>query len=208
MTEVVAEKYQRLHRTIEILEIGAGVGGTTKAVIPALKEFDVRYHFTDVSKFFLNKAKETYGAYDFMSYGIYDINQPFEEQGLEAGAFDIILCANVLHNSKNCPEVLEQIKCLLSVQGVLIMIDTTEDSYSLLTSLELKGGLNDFEDIRKEREQTFFDEADWNSMFEVAAYYPMVTYPQAEDAFDEIGQKMFVCVVNDTNKEIQEESMK
>lgn len=208
MTEVVAKKYQRLHRTVEILEIGAGVGGTTMTVVPALKEYDVHYRFTDVSQFFLNKAKETYGAYDFMSYGIYDINRPFEEQGLEAGGFDIILCANVLHNSKNCPEVLEQIKRLLSAKGVLIMIDTTADSYSLLTSLELKGGLNDFEDIRKDREQTFFGEDDWNAMFEAAAYHPVVTYPDETDAFDEIGQKMFVCVVNDTKKEIQEESMK
>ena len=54
-------------------------------------------------------------------------------------AYDIILCPNVLHNSKHALLVLNQLNEMLKPRGYLIMIEATLESYSLLTSLELKG---------------------------------------------------------------------
>ena len=36
----------------------------------------------------------------------------FEEQGFYEDSYDLIICANVLHNSKNIPEVLGKLKHL------------------------------------------------------------------------------------------------
>lgn len=205
---IVKLKEERLDRRINILEIGAGVGGTSDVIIPELKEFDVSYCFTDVSNFFITKAKERYKDYDFVSYGLFDINNSFENRGVIAQAYDIVLCANVLHNAKNCPEVLEEIKKIMTPKGALIIIDTTADSYSLLTSLELKGGLNNFEDVRKEREQTFFVEEDWVRMFADADFDTVITYPAKNDEFSDIGQKVFVNMVNISEVELDVDDIK
>ena len=45
---------------IRILEVGAGVGGTSVDVIPSLDGTGAEYYFTDLSAFFLNNARENY----------------------------------------------------------------------------------------------------------------------------------------------------
>lgn len=71
----------RLKENVKILEVGAGVGGTTILVITNLVHHDITYYFTDVSKFFLNNARKNFENYDFMEYKLFDINMNFEEQG-------------------------------------------------------------------------------------------------------------------------------
>ncbi len=205
---IINEKQTRLKRTINILEIGAGVGGTTNTILSAIKDMNITYTFTDVSNFFLSKAKDRYKDYGFMKYALYDINRDYKEQDIHEGYYDIILCANVLHNAKNCHDALEIIKKLAVANGALIIIDTTADSYSLLTSLELKGGLNDFTDVRKDREQTFFTEKDWITMFDGAGIDTVITYPGKTDILSEIGQKMFVNIVNMAEAEIDTDGIR
>lgn len=89
----------QLKKKVKILEVGAGVGGTTIPVITNLVHHDITYCFTDISKFFLNNARKNFEDYDFMEYKLFDINMNFEEQGFYEDSYDLIICANVLHNS-------------------------------------------------------------------------------------------------------------
>lgn len=80
--------------------MGSGVGGTSDELIPFLADYpDVEYYFTDISQYFLQEAKAKYKQYDFVNYGIYDLNEPCEKQGLRMGSFDFIVCANTFHNA-------------------------------------------------------------------------------------------------------------
>ena len=107
------EKNQNKKRTFRILEVGAGVGGTSLDVIPSLDGMEVEYYFTDLSTFFLNRAQDNFGKNDWVKYGIFDINKEFAIQGYDEFSFDLILCANVLHNSRNIHDVMENLKgCL------------------------------------------------------------------------------------------------
>lgn len=124
----------QLKKKVKILEVGAGVGGTTIPVITNLVHHDITYCFTDISKFFLNNARKNFADYDFMEYKLFDINMNFEEQGFYEDSYDLIICANVLHNSKNIPEVLGKLKHLLKSEGKLLIIEATKESYALLTS--------------------------------------------------------------------------
>lgn len=124
----------QLKKKVKILEVGAGVGGTTIPVITNLVHHDITYCFTDISKFFLNNARKNFEDYDFMEYKLFDINMNFEEQGFYEDSYDLIICANVLHNSKNIPEVLGKLKHLLKSEGKLLIIEATKESYALLTS--------------------------------------------------------------------------
>ena len=73
-----------------ILEVGAGVGGTSVDVIPALEGSGAEYNFTDLSTFFLNSAKEKFEKYDWVKYGIFDINMNVADQYLEPFSVDTI----------------------------------------------------------------------------------------------------------------------
>ena len=79
-------------------------------ILPRLPDSVAEYRFTDISTFFLRHAKEEYGQYDFMSYGLLDINSECAGQDIEVGAYDVIVCANVLHNSVNIDDGLHQIE--------------------------------------------------------------------------------------------------
>lgn len=54
------EKMKNSNKPFRVLEVGAGVGGTTIDVITKLKDSKVEYYFTDVSEFFFNKAKNIF----------------------------------------------------------------------------------------------------------------------------------------------------
>lgn len=176
-----------------ILEIGAGVGGTTTAVLESLKHKKISYCFTDVSQFFINKAKTSYAEYNFMEYKLLDINKNYEAQGFSNSKYEMILCANVLHNSQNIEENLSKIKKLLKPNGYLIIIEATKESYLLTTSLELKGGLNGFTDHRSNGIDVFTSEEKWIELIRKAGFDYYFTLPGKDDLLSECGQSVLFC---------------
>lgn len=87
---------------LRILEVGAGTGGTTAEVLPALssvKPYNDRnylsYTFTDVSPGFFRSAKERFQDYEAMEYRVLDISKDPLDQGFAEGSFDIIVASNV-----------------------------------------------------------------------------------------------------------------
>lgn len=183
----------RLEENVKILEVGAGVGGTTIPVITNLVHHDITYYFTDVSKFFLNNARKNFENYDFMEYKLFDINMNFEEQGFFENSYDLIICANVLHNSKNIPEVLGKLRSLLKYDGKLLIIEATKESYALLTSLELKGGLDSFTDDRRDNDLIFNSKYAWKEKLKASGFNTKYILPSDEDAIAENGQSIFFC---------------
>ena len=194
-------------KKIKILEIGAGVGGTSLEVIPILDGEQVEYYFTDISTFFLNKAKSNFKEYNWVNYGIFDINQVFYEQNYDISSFDIILCANVLHNSKNIDFVMNNIKNLLAPNGSLIILDETRMSYMLLTSMEFKDGLTGFSDIRSLNEQTFFNRNQWKDNFENHNGQIIYEFPKEDSPLDDFGQTIYVVRFKDSYKPITENAV-
>lgn len=179
-------------KTFRILEVGAGVGGTSIDVIPMLQDCKAEYYFTDLSTFFLNKAKENLGNYNWIKYGIFDINKNFISQGYTSFSFDLILCANVLHNSQNIHSVMENLKGLLKKEGTIIVLEETRTSYMLLTSMEFKDGLTGFIDERKENNQTFFTREQWEKIFEKHNGKIVYEFPAKESKLNLSGQTVYI----------------
>ena len=206
----IIEEHEKLNenKPFRILEVGAGVGGTTTELLPLLKGHNVSYYFTDVSTFFFNEAKTRFKEYDFVKYGLFDINQNYWEQGLSAFSFDLILCCNVLHNSKNAPKVLSILKELSVPGGNLVVIEATKESYSLLTSLEFKEGLSGYTDSRAENDKTFFSRNEWEHMFKEANIEILCEYPKADDPIVECGQSVFVNKFNEEVKYVDVNNVK
>lgn len=117
--------YRGLNGGSRILEIGAGTGGTTSALLPALPPGTARYEFTDVSDLFLSRARDQFARYPFVRYRKYDVEKDPREQGLVSGEFDVVVAANVLHATKDLRSALNHVKSLLAPGGALVMIETT-----------------------------------------------------------------------------------
>lgn len=113
-------------RTVRILEIGAGTGGTTYRVLEKLPQGRSEYVFTDVSSLFLAKAKVKFCEYPFMRYKILDIEQDPERQRFEPHRYDVIIAANVLHATADLRQTLRHVKRLLTPDGLLIALEAVK----------------------------------------------------------------------------------
>ena len=133
---VVAYLQKRLQRNasarIRILEIGAGTGGTSNRVFKKLRPFRdhiEEYCYTDISKAFLNHAKELYSTqYPYLNYQLLDAELSVPEQGIRPGTYDLLIASNVLHATKNIRHTLRHIKAALQKHGLLLLNELTRNT--------------------------------------------------------------------------------
>ena len=111
------------NRTIRVLEIGAGAGGTTAGVLHALPANRTEYVFSDVSNALFVFARQRFGDYAFVDYQTLDIGSDPEPQGFLSHSFDLILVADGLAATKNLPETLANIQKLLASDGLLVALE-------------------------------------------------------------------------------------
>ena len=112
------------HR-LRVLEIGAGTGGTTREVLKACIPGRTEYVFTDVSPLFLERARTTFADHDFLKYALLDIERDPISQGFEAGGFDVIIAANVLHATASLRKSVGNAAMLLKEGGCLLPLEGT-----------------------------------------------------------------------------------
>lgn len=168
---------------LRILEIGAGGGGTTASVVAALSGCAVDYMFTDLSQFFLNQARERFRDYSWMRYGVLDMDECYLQQGFAPNSFDVIVAGDMLHATRHVPNALRRISELLAPGGWLVLLEMTRDHYQIMTSLELLVRLDEttaeFEDERRDRDQTFLSPEQWLRLLPEAGGATRLCLPEA-----------------------------
>ncbi len=135
----IAELIQKyLHQRIEadpgalirIIEVGAGVGGTTGIVLEQLRPYEdhiQEYCYTDISKAFLNYARKHYGNdFPFLKPRMWNIEDPLVDQGIHIGSYDIAIATNVLHATRDIRATLHNLKSVLKRNGVIILNEVVE----------------------------------------------------------------------------------
>lgn len=182
-------------RPLRVLEVGAGVGGTSVDTIPALDGENVRYTFSDVSQFFLNKAGERFAEHPWVDYALFDFNEPYREQGVRPNSVDVILCGNVMHYAKDARAVLRRMREALVPGGWLVFIETTRDNYQILTSMEFlfDATAGDFQDVRHGKDQTFIGRGQWYDLLAEAGADLELCVPAPEDELARIGMHVFAA---------------
>lgn len=122
---------------VDILEIGAGTGGTSTFVLQDLDAYKkhVSYMYTDKSlQFCLTNAKAFGKKYSFMKYGSLDIEENPLTQNYKEGQYDFIFASNVLHATQSIEVTLTNAKKLLKKNGLIVINEATAfQSFTTLT---------------------------------------------------------------------------
>ncbi|MFG2637686.1 SDR family NAD(P)-dependent oxidoreductase [Streptomyces sp. NPDC048362] len=114
-------------RPLRVLEVGAGTGGLTAALLPVLPQHLTRYTFTDISTAFFPRAQTRFADYDFLEYRTLDLNSDPVEQGFQPGSFDLILAANVLHATTDLRATCTRLAHLLDTGGQLLAVESHDE---------------------------------------------------------------------------------
>ncbi|MEW1739625.1 thioester reductase domain-containing protein [Nocardia beijingensis] len=135
-------------RPVRIVEIGAGTGGSTHAVLDALTERGIAfdYHYTDVSPSFVAHGRRTFGTRSHVRFGVLDIEADPVAQGFPAHGADLVICANVLHATRSIDVTLRNIRRLLAPGGVLACTEATTDLEVLALTFGLLEGWHAYRD--------------------------------------------------------------
>lgn len=118
--------------SIRIMEIGAGTGGTSAGIFQKLQAYQnhiKEYCYTDLSKAFLLHAEKEYGAENpYLTYQLFDVEKPIDQQEIEAGGYDVVIAANVLHATKNIRQTLRHTKAVMKNNGMLLLNEMAGNS--------------------------------------------------------------------------------
>lgn len=112
-------------RPLRILEVGAGTGATTACILQQLSHEDVEYTATDISPTLLKKASVLLQGNNSIRYAALDIESDPAGQGFPAQTFDLVVCANVLHATRDLRRVVSHVRKLLKQDGLLLLLEAT-----------------------------------------------------------------------------------
>ncbi len=107
-----------------VLEVGAGYGSLTAHVLPRLPPGS-SFAFTDISPFFLDRAKALFEDYNDVEYLMFDMDVSPELQGRQRNSYDLILASSVLHNARDLKKTIQHMRTLLAPGGMLLLIEET-----------------------------------------------------------------------------------
>ena len=111
-------------RRLRVLEVGAGTGSATDAVLKSLPFGLFDYTYTDISAGFFARAEERLSATGAsIEYRTLDIEAAPVAQGFDSHGYDLVIAANVLHATRDLGETLAHCRELLAPSGQLIALE-------------------------------------------------------------------------------------
>ncbi|KAF7896114.1 hypothetical protein EAF00_006129 [Botryotinia globosa] len=112
-------------RSLRILEVGAGTGGTTKRLAKALDSsgISVEYTFTDISSSLVAKAKNKFQRYTWIKFATFNLEKEVSSEF--RNRFDIIISANCVHATTNRTMSCRRLREALVPNGFIVLSEVT-----------------------------------------------------------------------------------
>ncbi|CAK4031885.1 polyketide synthase [Lecanosticta acicola] len=166
---------------LRVLEIGAGTGSSTKAIIETLaplaedgrvlRSSVVQYTYTDISAAFFEKAREKLKAYHgIMDYKVLDAEKDVGMQGFDLGSYDLIVAQNVIHATADLKSTLTNLRKLMKPGGRFLIQEGMRQDYfwSALAFGQLPGWWLGSEGAR--RWSPFVPASEWNALLRASGF--------------------------------------
>ncbi|MBG3105137.1 type I polyketide synthase [Proteus mirabilis] len=169
--------------SLNILEIGAGTGATTQGIVAVLENTNYSYTFTDISHYFLDKARKKFTAVGEMRYQLFDINAPIQFSHHPDNGYDLIIASNVLHDASHIGHALKRIRSLLKPQGYLLFIEATEcQSAMQMATVGFIEGLSAYQDKRILTNKAMLDSESWHDILINTGFETIGQWPQTDSS--------------------------
>jgi acyl transferase domain-containing protein/acyl carrier protein len=181
---------------VRILEIGAGTGGTTTAVLPALASHQAEYVFSDISQLFLARARDKYARYPFVRYEMLDIEVDPARQGFDGRRFDIVLAANVLHATADLERTIAHVRQIMAPGGLLVLLEGTASQRWVDLTYGLTAGWWKFSDHARRPAHPLLSTSKWLGLLADAGLVRPAAIGDAEDGGRGLARQAIVIARN------------
>ena len=117
------------HGKFRIIEVGAGTGGTTKYIVNYLRQHGIsfEYIFTDLSASLVAAAKRRFKGIEGMEFSVLDVEKSPPDEYL--GEFDVVISTNCVHATANLKHSLSNLRKMLRKDGVLTLVEVTQNMF-------------------------------------------------------------------------------
>ena len=153
-----------VRRALRVLEVGAGTGSFTRAVLPALPAEQTEYVFSDVGPAFLAAAKTQFAEYSGVDYRLFDLEKDPAPQGFAPGAFDLILATDVLHATCDLRQTLLNLRACLAPGGLLMFLEVLPRRHGWNSIFGLLKGWWHYTDTQLRTDSPLLDRTRWQSL--------------------------------------------
>lgn len=165
--ENVVPRLSSSGQTINVLEIGAGTGGTTAQMVAlfAALGVPVEYTVTDISSSLVAGSRKKFKEYPFMKFRALDIEQEPPAELLQSQ--HIVISTNCIHATHDLVQSTKHIHQMLHPRGFLMMLEMTQSMAWIDVIFGLLEGWWLFDDGRR---HALSDITRWESALHSAGY--------------------------------------
>ncbi|WP_431481017.1 class I SAM-dependent methyltransferase [Pseudomonas thivervalensis] len=178
---------------LRVLELGGGAACTTRAVLAALQAREKDYRFTDISPLFTGAAQREFRLEPGLRVGLLDLDRDFAEQGIEARSQDLVVAGNALHNARDLPRSLGQIRACLRDGASLLFSESIADNPAMLTFMHLLLSPPGDAPLR-DADEVFIPPDAWRQALQAQGFQLLEVWPAATDPLAAAGQRLFHAV--------------
>ncbi|KAI1446155.1 putative polyketide synthase [Annulohypoxylon stygium] len=116
-------------RNMEILELGAGKGFVTEAILNTIGDSFGSYTYTDLTADNFDYASEVFREQsEKFIYQTFDIEQEAPAQGIIEGGYDLVIASKGLHSTAELEKTLANVRKLLKPGGQFLLLEFTDTS--------------------------------------------------------------------------------
>ncbi|KXX79394.1 Lovastatin nonaketide synthase [Madurella mycetomatis] len=127
----ITDRYPHMN----ILEVGAGTGGATKAIFSEIGDSFLSYTYTDISAAFFENASAVFSKQrGKMVFKTLDIERDPAQQEFATGTYDLIVAFFVIHATSDLECSLRNLRKLLRPGGFLVVGEGSETGAGAATS--------------------------------------------------------------------------
>lgn len=157
-------------RSLRVLEVGGGTGGTTARLIPELDPRSTDYVFTDISRAFLTAAESEFDSFTGFRTARLDLEEEEGSDDATVGPFDLCVAANVLHATADIRSSLDALHERLVPGGLLLLVEGTAPARWVDLTFGLTEGWWRFEDVDLRPNHPLLTNASWSATLEAAGF--------------------------------------